>query len=165
MRTRETNQSGFTLIEILIAMTILVVGGVGIISLFAAAVALQYDSVVNEQEAAVISDVVAEAQQVLNRHMPTADQPLPPPLERKPSANYRDFEYEVSFERREFILPGEGAVARIRLYYRGAELDTEDRVLQKTVFSPKEIKESISEEMDRKADEEAKRREEKAKER
>ncbi|MCU0726493.1 MAG: prepilin-type N-terminal cleavage/methylation domain-containing protein [Planctomycetes bacterium] len=45
------NERGFTLLEILLAMIILAVGGVSIISLFAAAVSLQYDSAMNQRRA------------------------------------------------------------------------------------------------------------------
>ena len=70
-------ERGFTLMEILLAMTILVLGGVSVISLFAAAVSLQYDSVVNERKAMILSDIVSEAQQVLNDHKPTKEAPTP----------------------------------------------------------------------------------------
>ena len=113
-----SREGGFTLMEILIAMTILVLGGVSVISLFAAAVSLQYDSVVNERKALILSDIVSEAQQVLNAHKPTKEQQNPPSIERKESATYQEFEYEVSFTRSQYIPPGEGAIATIRIYYR-----------------------------------------------
>jgi len=164
--TGRRREGGFTLMEILIAMTILVLGGVSVISLFAAAVSLQYDSVVNERKALILSDIVSEAQQVLNAHKPTKDQPNPPNIERKESATYpRQFEYEVTFSRSQYIPPGEGAIAHIRIYYNDQPQKEITRILQKTVFSEKEIEGSISLEMDRAADaraEEEKKRKESA---
>jgi len=146
-------EGGFTLMEILLAMTILVIGGVSVISLFAAAVSLQYESVVNERKALIISDIVSEAQQVLNDHKPTKEAPNPPNIERKESPLFpKDFEYQVDFSRSQYIPPGEGAVAVIRIYYRDRELESITRILQKTVFAAKEIEKSISLEADRAAD-------------
>ena len=54
--------------------------------------------------------------------------------------------------------PSEGVVATVTVYYRGSPLDPIVRVLQKTVFSNKEIEKSISYERDKKADEEAERK-------
>lgn len=149
-------ERGFTLMEILIAMTILVLGGVSIISLFAAAVSLQYDSIVNERQAMILPDIVSEAQQVLNAHRPTKEQPVPPEIERKESALYpNDFQFEVTFSRSQYIPEGEGAIANIRVFFREQELPSITRILQRTVFSQKEIVESITLEQDRRADAEA----------
>ena len=117
-------EDGFTLMEILLAMTILVLGGVSVISLFAAAVSLQYDSVVNERKALILSDIVSEAQQVLNDHKPTKEQPDPPNIERKESTLYpTEFEYQVTFQKSGYIPRGEGAIAVVSMYYRGQELE------------------------------------------
>ena len=124
-------ESGFTLMEILLAMTILVLGGVSVMSLFAAAVSLQYESVVSERKAMILPDIISEAQQVLNSHRPTAEKPNPPTIERKESERYpNDFEYSVQFSKSRYIPPGEGAVAVIQLYYRDQELQSIDRIFE-----------------------------------
>jgi len=146
-------ERGFTLMEILLAMTILVLGGVSVISLFAAAVSLQYDSVVSERKALILPDIISEAQQVLNSHRPTQEAASPPTIERRESTRYpSDFEYEVHFKKSEYIPAGEGAIAVIQLYYRGQEVESIDRILMKTIFAAKEIEKSITYEADQQAD-------------
>ena len=150
---KQRSERGFTLLEILLAMTILVLGGVSVISLFAAAVSLQYDSVVNERKAMILSDIVSEAQQVLNDHKPTMEAPNPPDIERKESTLFPDeFEYKVEFQKSGYIPPGEGAIALITMYYRDQDLEPVRRILMKTIFAAKEIEKSISLEMDRAAE-------------
>ena len=64
---KPTGEEGFTLLEILMAMIILAIGGVGVLSLFAAAVGLQYESVIDQRKALILADVVADAQQVVEK--------------------------------------------------------------------------------------------------
>ena len=156
MTTKPTgSEGGFTLLEILMAMIILAIGGVGVLSLFAAAVGLQYDSVIDQRKALLLADIVADAQQVVNAHAPVEDQMLPPDIEQTATAQYaRDFEYSVTFSGAGMFPPGEGAVAEITLYYRGKPLDPVRRILQRTVFSRQEIEKSISYAQDQKADRE-----------
>ncbi len=151
-----TRESGFTLLEVLIAMIVLAVGGVSILSLFAAAVAVQYDSVVGMRQADVVAEAAAEAQRALDGHAATPDAPLPPDIKRKPSpAAPADFEVEISFHALAGFPEGEGAKAVIRVFHRGVERDPVVRILQRTAFSTRELEESVSLERDRRADAEA----------
>lgn len=153
MRTRAPGDGGFTLLEILIAMTILALGGVLVISLFAAAVAMQYDSVVDRQKADILNEVVVETQQVLNAYEPEEGKPVPPPIEKRPAPQYsRDFEYAVTFDQAPHAPSGEGAIARITLYYRGNPLEPIEQVLQRTVFTKAAREKLLSYERDKKAD-------------
>ncbi len=148
-----SREGGFTLLEILMAMIILAVGGVGVLSLFAAAVGLQYESVIDQRKALILSDVVAEMQQVVNAHVPSEEQKLPPDIEKTPAAQFpRDFEYSVKFKEVGVFPAGEGVVAEITIYFRGRALDPVNRILQRTVFSKQEIEKSISYERDRLAE-------------
>lgn len=147
-------EQGFTLLEILLAMMILAVGGVGILSLFATAVGHQYRAVIKERQASILTTVVADMQQRVNQHTPTQERPVPNDVAKKPVPGYeRDFQVEVKFSAPGNFPPGEGAIAYITLYYRGREVDTVMRVLQRTVFSKSELKECISKARDKKADE------------
>jgi Tfp pilus assembly protein PilV len=151
-----TGEGGFTLLEILIAMTILMMGGVLIISLFAAAVAMQYDSVVDRQKAEILNEIVAETQVVFNAYDPKPDAPVPPPIEKRDAPQHgRDFQYSVTFETAPHVPSGEGATATITLYYRDNALDPFVRILQRTVFTEKAREELLSYERDKKADAEA----------
>ncbi len=150
---KPTGEGGFTLLEILMAMIILAVGGVGVLSLFAAAVGLQYESVLDQRKALILSDVVADAQQVVNAHAPVEGQMLPPDIEQTPTAQFsRDFEYSVTFSGSGMFPAGEGAVAEITLFYRGNALEPMRRILQRTVFSKSEIEKSVSYARDKLAD-------------
>jgi len=151
-------ERGFTLLEILLAMIILAVGGVSVISLFAAAVSLQYDSALNQRRTLIIADVVADAQQALDAYAPTDKKPLPPDIEKRAAPQFpRDFEVAVNFSEVGICPPGEGAKAQIRLFYKGRELPAVERVLQRTVFTSQELEESVSYKADQKADAEAKK--------
>jgi prepilin-type N-terminal cleavage/methylation domain-containing protein len=146
-------EDGFTLLEILMAMIILAVGGVGVLSLFAAAVGLQYDSVIDQRKALILSDISSDAQQVMNAHAPVKEQMLPPDIEKVPAEQYaRDFEYSVKFSGAGMFPPGEGAVAEITLFYRGNPLEPVRRIFQRTVFSQQEIEKSISYQQDKQRD-------------
>ena len=74
IQAKRKGEEGFTLLEILMAMIVLAVGGVSVLSLFAAAVSLQYKSVVSDREAKLLPEIVASAQQHLNRHIPSAEE-------------------------------------------------------------------------------------------
>jgi len=150
------NERGFTLLEILLAMIILAVGGTSVISLFAAAVSLQYDSTLNQRKALILADVVAEAQQALDSYALTTEKPLPPPVARKPAAQFpRDFDVAVSFQEAGAYPPSEGAVASISLFFKGRELPAVRRILQRTVFTARELESSLSYDMERKMEQEA----------
>jgi prepilin-type N-terminal cleavage/methylation domain-containing protein len=154
---KPTGEEGFTLLEILMAMIILAIGGVGVLSLFAAAVGLQYDSVIDQRKALILADVVADAQQVVNAHAPVEDQLLPPDIQQTPTEQFaRDFDYSVKFSGSGMFPAGEGAVAEITLYYRGNPLEPVRRILQRTVFSKPDIEKSVSYARDKKADQQKK---------
>lgn len=153
MRTKSPGDGGFTLLEILIAMTILALGGVLVISLFAAAVAMQYDSVVDRQKADILNEIVVETQQVLNAYEPEEGKPVPPPIEKRPAPQHgRDFEYEVTFDQAPHAPAGEGAIARITLIYHGNPLEPVEQVLQRTVFTKAAREKLLSYDRDKKAD-------------
>jgi prepilin-type N-terminal cleavage/methylation domain-containing protein len=146
-------ERGFTLLEILLAMIILAVGGVSVISLFAAGVSLQYDSAINQRRALILADVVADAQQTLDAYAPTDKKPLPPDIAKRAAPQFpRDFEVAVTFREVGICPPGEGAEARISLFYKGRELPAVRRVLQRTVFTEKELEGSLSYEEEKSAD-------------
>jgi prepilin-type N-terminal cleavage/methylation domain-containing protein len=145
------NERGFTLLEILLAMIILAVGGVSIISLFAAAVSLQYDSAMNQRRALILADMMGEAQQTLDAWSPTTAKPLPPDVAKKPAPQFpRDFEVAMSFREAGICPPGEGAIATISLFFKGRELTPARRILQRTVFTASELEASTSFEEDKK---------------
>jgi prepilin-type N-terminal cleavage/methylation domain-containing protein len=155
VKKKAGGEDGFTLLEILMAMIILAVGGVSVISLFAAAVKLQYDSVMDQRKAMILGDVVAEAQFALDRYKPDAEgkKLLPAEIKEKEAPYYsRDFTYGVEFKTAGSFPPGEGAIAVITLSYRGRPLEPISRILQRTVFAEKDLKESVSFEADRRAD-------------
>ena len=141
------DERGFTLLEILIAMIILAVGGVSILSLFAAAVKLQYSSVVDQRKAVVLAEVTAEAQDILNRHKPTEDHPVPPDPDLTSWAEEncpRDFTVSLTYSEPASFPSGEGAAANITLFYRDRPVHEARHILLRTVFSDKEIEESVS---------------------
>ena len=114
---------------------------------------LQYESVIDQRKALILSDVAADAQQVMNSHSPVEDQMLPPDIKRVATAQFgRDFEYSVQFTGAGLFPPGEGAVAKITLFYRGNALEPVRLFFQRTVFSKEEIEKSVSYARDKQAD-------------
>lgn len=155
VKKKAGGEDGFTLLEILLAMIILAVGGVSVISLFAAAVKLQYNSVMDQRKAMILGDVVAEAQFALDRYEPDAEgkKLLPAEIRDREAPYYsRDFTYGVKFLPAGSFPPSEGAIAEITLSYRGRPQEPVRRILQRTVFAKKDLKESVSFEADRRAD-------------
>lgn len=155
---RQARQGGFTLLEILVAMTILAMGGVLVLSLFAAAVALQSDAEADRRRAEILNEVSAAAQDAFDAFQPTPEAAVPPPVARREASTHsRDFEYAIVFAELPGAPKGEGAVARIDLWFQGRRLDEVERVLKRTVFTKTALEELRSYAMDREAAEAAKR--------
>ncbi len=150
------NERGFTLLEILLAMIILVVGGTSVISLFAAAVSLQYDATLNQRKALILADLVAEAQMTYDAFPGTPEKPLPPDIARRPAPQFpRDFDVAVSFKEAGAFPPAEGAVANIILFFKGRELPPVERILQRSVFTAKDLETSLSHALEKRLDQQA----------
>lgn len=144
---RRNSQEGFTLLEVLVAMSILVVGATAILGIFLVAVRWQSD----RREASVIADLrnhaLAHAEIVFNAHDPTtaktpsgAPAPLPPPLlvdlrdpdealrspDRQVVEAARRFpgcKYEVRFEKNLWESGGASVIAHVRVWGPPSEKD------------------------------------------
>ena len=112
MRSRRSGpgEGGFTLLEVLVALTILAVGGVSIIALFAAAVQLQYKSAIEDQVGLLLPEIEAEAQDIVDRFDYSADQTGPEDIEWKDARDRSGYRYQVRFvpASEDLALPGEG---------------------------------------------------------
>jgi prepilin-type N-terminal cleavage/methylation domain-containing protein len=107
---------GFTLIEVMIALAMLLVGGVGILAVFAVAAAHLVESKVSERLAQVRFEAEAMAQDAVDS-MP-ADRKAPDPVRDRPTSVPG---YTVSIDFAKSPNDDPAFVARIRISFRGTE--------------------------------------------
>jgi Tfp pilus assembly protein PilV len=105
---------GFTLVEVLISLAMLLVGGVGILAVFAVAAAHMVESKVAERMAQVRFEADTFAQEAIDS-MKASDR-TPPPLRDRPTSVPG---YTVSIDFAPSPNEDPAYVARIRIAYRG----------------------------------------------
>jgi hypothetical protein len=116
-----TTRGGFTLLEILVALTVLAVGGVSVIAVFAAAVKLQYKSIVEEQVSLLLEPLHQIAQDRVDGFVYTEEKPVPDAIERTEVVESPGYEYEMTFEAadKRLALPGEGYWVKVLIHPPG----------------------------------------------
>jgi prepilin-type N-terminal cleavage/methylation domain-containing protein len=156
---RPSSEAGFSLLEILVALTILAVGSVSVIALFAAAVQLQYKSAIEDQVGLLLPEIEARAQEVVNDFEYEESDPVPPDLppeadgweDAPDSSGYR---YRVRFMAADagLALPGEGYWIDVKVKPPGGGREIEfPRMwfLKRQLFSERELEESVTWEQER----------------
>ncbi len=127
---------GFTLIEVLIAMSILAVGSASILSIFVWAIAFQSKRVEDNRLAGLYNHALAHARAGFNAFDPGAvpkGQPLVPPrivadlrdlqaaraspdkMIRDAAEKYTGFQYIITFEDNDLAVPGSSVVVDIEI--------------------------------------------------
>ena len=129
-------QRGFTLLEIMIAMSILAIGAASILRTFAAAVQWQAMRVENNRITALYNHARQHAEVHFNQFDPTSvkqGEPILPtrivadltdpeainhrdPQIREAAAKFEGFRYEIDFEANDFAVGGSSVVINIRIY-------------------------------------------------
>ncbi len=131
--------SGFTLLEILIAMSVLVVGATAVLSVFVGALHFQTQRVENNRVAELRQYARQHAQLLLDNHDPLqTKEPLPgmklvdltdpnstevqrDPMLRDLAERFPGYKYQITFESNPL---GEGVIADIRLWRLSGQEDT-----------------------------------------
>jgi len=135
---------GFTLLEVMIAMSILALGATSILSVFVAAVSFQTQRVENNRITELRNWVRQHAQVALDRYDPNSakkgEKPVPPkivvdltdpeaaersndPLVAEAAEKFPGFKYEVEFEEDRFSVAGSSVVANIKIFRLSGQLD------------------------------------------
>ena len=140
-------EGGFTLLEVMIAMSILALGATSILSVFVAAVSFQTQRVENNRLTELRNWARHHAQVTFNNFDPTADKnrPVPDkivvdltdpdtaissadPLTREAAEMFPGFRYEIIFEEDQFSVSGSSVVANIRIFRLSGQLDDSELV-------------------------------------
>ena len=145
-------RSGFTLLEVMIAMSILALGATSILSVFVAAVSFQTQRVEDNRLTEMRNFARHHAQIVWNNWDPTSagdkkkgDKPIPEkivvdltdaektststdPLIREAGEKFPGFRYEIIFEEDQFSVAGSSVVAHIRIFRLSGQLDESELV-------------------------------------
>lgn len=139
-RTKD-HASGFTLLEIMIAMSVLVVGATAILSIFVGALHFQTQRIENNRVAELRQYARQHAQLLLDNYDPSQtkkQERLPPgllvdltdpnsaairrdPILRDLAERFRGYKYQITFESNPL---GEGVIADIRLWRLSGQEDT-----------------------------------------
>ena len=143
------DKSGFTLLEVMIAMSILALGATSILSVFVAAVSFQTQRVENNRLTDLRNFVRHHAQVRFNNYDPKSgkkgQKPIPPkvvvdltdpevaiaspdPLVREAAELFPGFRYEIIFEEDQFSVSGSSVVAHIRIFRLSGQLDESELV-------------------------------------
>jgi len=129
-------QRGFTLLEVMIAMSILAIGAASILGTFVAAVSWQSKRVENNRITAIYNHARQHAEVVFNQFDPGSvkqGEPIlpkpivadltdpeaansPDPQIREAAARFDGFRYEIEFEENDFAVEGSSVVVNIKIY-------------------------------------------------
>ena len=149
MRRLDTRKTGFTLLEVMIAMSILALGATSILSVFVAAISFQTQRVENNRITEIRNTARHHAQVHFNNFDPRSvkkgEKPIPSklvvdltdpdtamaspdPLIREAAEKFPGFKYEVTFEEDQFSVSGSSVVAHIRIYRLSGQIDDSELV-------------------------------------
>jgi len=159
MSRASRGQSGFTLLEIMIALAILAVGSVCVLSTFAAAIALHMRREDDVRMTRVLEEARTEAMLGWDSWESTKDRPLPPPVKDQPYSRDSAVSYSITYE----LIEGQplgldgsanGAAAVVAVRREGRDEAREMRVfLSRSELRPKDFKRSYTFDAEKKADE------------
>jgi prepilin-type N-terminal cleavage/methylation domain-containing protein len=141
-RRAQKRQGGFTLLEVLIAMSILAVGAASILSIFVWAIAFHTKRVEGNRLAGVYNHALEHARAKFNEFDPGAVPPgqplIPPKIVADLSGNrpdttdpmildawekFRGFQYTITFEDNDLAVPGSSVVVDIEIRGLSGEVD------------------------------------------
>jgi prepilin-type N-terminal cleavage/methylation domain-containing protein len=147
MKRFKSQYAGFTLLEVMIAMSILALGATSILSIFVAAISFHTERVEGNRITELRNWARQHAQIVFNNFNPNdpeivkkGGKPIPAPilvdltdleaastntdpLIREAAEKFPGFKYEVLFEEDQFSVAGSSVVAHIRIYRMSGQLD------------------------------------------
>jgi len=139
-------QTGFTLLEVMIAMSILVVGATSILGIFVAAISFHTQRVEENRKTDIYNWAKDHAQITFDAFDPSTvkqgDKPFPKTIVadftdvatasqsldamiREGAKKFPGFKYEVRFEENPFAVQGSSVVAAIRVFRLSGQVDEE----------------------------------------
>ncbi len=143
-RSRRKTRKGFTLLEVLIAMSILAVGATSVLGIFVAALRFHTDRVEDNRITGLLNHAKTHAWIAFNNHIPDpdkggdallpkkivadftdADKALanPDPMIQDAAERFEGFRYEIEFEDSDVTVPGSSVVVTISIFRRSTQKD------------------------------------------
>lgn len=165
---RKARTGGFTLLEVLLATSILAVGTTSVLVVFATAAGMASQRQVNLRREQVVDEARHQAQAMVDAFRPGArpaaapapkkGDKAPPPaaeapakVEGRKSERYDGFNYDLTFEPRDRGVPEKGYDVTIVVHYGGGELSTTaSTTLMQTLIPPEEFESSVTWDEERK---------------
>jgi len=144
MKRFKSKQAGFTLLEVMIAMSILAIGATSILSIFVAAISFHTQRVEGNRITELRNWARQHAQIVFNNFDPTkvekgakqipskievdltdveAASAHTDPIVREAAEKFPGFKYEIIFQEDQFSVAGSSVVAHIRIYRMSGQQD------------------------------------------
>lgn len=167
--TRKSRRGGFTLLEILLATSILAVGTTSVLVVFATAAGMASQRQVNLRREQVVDEARHHAQALVDAFRPSTEKTAAPAPKKgdksaasaaaiapakvtaKKSDRYDGFDYDLTFEPRDRAVPEKGYDVVIVVHYGGGELSTTaTTTLMQTLIPPEEFETSLTWQEERK---------------
>lgn len=138
---RRAQSAGFTLLEVLVAMSILAVGATSILSVFVYAVKMHTDRVENNRIMDLYNHARRHAEAAFNSFDPSGGKSAVPsrisadlsdygaamqsgdPMIREAADRFAGYRYEITFESNPMAVAGSSVVATIHIYRLSGQLD------------------------------------------
>ncbi len=148
-----TGQRGFTLTEILVAMTILAVGGVSVMGLFAAAVQLQYKASIEDEASLLLEPLHQIAQDRVDLFVYSEEAAGPEAIEPTEILESPGYQYEMTFKPADGLaLSGEGYWVQVKIHPPGGGRPISPPRLwyiKRHVYTKEELQSSVTYEAER----------------
>jgi prepilin-type N-terminal cleavage/methylation domain-containing protein len=150
---RDRESGGFTLLEVLLATSLLAVGAVSVLVVLASAAGFAARRQTQQRLTQVLDEARNDARAIANAFRPSKDEPLPggddATFDAKASALYGGYEYQLSFGHVDSTVPEAGYRVRVEVTYGDEQSHTENLIVGADAVPDEEFAKSITYEAER----------------